>query len=421
MAPRQPVAMTRPLRILYAIPENYPSHRPDVSVLFGDSLPALGVKVDLLATVQGDGEVPAWTAGHAFLHRAHGRLGLMLADLWQQLTLMRLVRGGYDALVVRDKPVLGVLGFVAARLARVRFVYWMSYPLPEQYLWMAAQGDGRIGAMRRLWLRLRGTLGRAILSRFLIPGADWLFVQSDAMEASLRRGPLRHHRVTPVPMGVDVDAVPAPAETLPDRLSQGPFGVYLGTLDRSRQPDVLVDTALKVTERVPGFCMLIVGDVDAPADRGWLQQYAESKNAGHCVHFTGRLPGREALALARRADVGLSPVPRTELTEVGSPTKAVEYLACGLPVVCNDQPDQAYVVTQSGGGRVTGFDAGEFADAIVETLEEGPLAKARAGEAKAWVERHRSYRVLGRLVADTLEALVDERVQRRTGGAGVES
>jgi glycosyltransferase involved in cell wall biosynthesis len=405
--------MIRPLRVLYAIPENYPNHRPDVSVLFGASLPAVGVTVDLLATVQGDGEVPQWGGGNALLHRARGRLGLTLADLWQQLTLFRRARQGYDVLVVRDKPVLGVLGLAAARLAGVPFVYWMSYPLPEHYLWLAAQGDGRLGAARRLWLRLRGMLGRAALSKLLIPDSDWLFVQSDAMEASLRRGSLRHDRVTAVPMGVDVDAIPPPAQILPEPLCGRPFGVYLGTLDRSRQPEVLVDTALKVAERVRGFRMLIIGGVEAPADRGWVQRYAESRNAGHCVHFTGRLPAREALALARRADVGLSPVPRTELTEVGSPTKAVEYVACGVPVVCNDQPDQAYVVTQSGGGRVTGFDAGEFAAAIVATLEEGPPARVRSGEAKAWVERHRSYHVLGRLVADTLAALVAGHRQRR--------
>lgn len=412
--------MTRPLRILYTTPETHPNYRPDVRALFGGALPTFGVTVDLVATVEGMGAVPQWGGGEAFLHRANGRLGLMLADLWQQLTLFRLAHKGYDALVVRDKPVLGVLGFAAARLASVPFVYWMSYPLPEQYLWMAAQGGGRRGAPRRLWLRLRGTLGRAILSRWLIPKSDWLFVQSEAMEASLRLGSLRHNRVTPVPMGVDADAVPAPAAVLPEPLRQGPFGVYLGTLDRYRQPEVLVDTALKVAETLPGFKMLIVGEADAPADRGWLQQYAEARSAGHCVHFTGRLPAHEALALARRAAVGLSPVPRTALTEVGSPTKAVEYLACGLPVVCNDQPDQAYVVNQSGGGRVTGFDAREFADAIVATLQDESSARARAGAAIAWVERHRSYRVLGKLVADVLVKLAAERQRPQSKRSGTE-
>jgi glycosyltransferase involved in cell wall biosynthesis len=413
--------MSRSVRILYTTAENHPNYRPDVSVLFGKELPGRGVTVDLLATVQGDGEVPTWRGGDAFLHRANGRLGLMFADLWQQLTLFRRARAGYDALVVRDKPVLGLLGFAAARLAGVPFVYWMSFPLPEQYLCMAARTDGSIGGLRRLWLRLRGTLGQAILSRFLVPHSDWLFVQSDAMEAGLRRGPLRHDRVTPVPMGVDIDAVPAPAKQVPEPVSQGPFGIYMGTLDRSRRPEVLVDVAIKVAARVPGFKLLIVGDVDTPADRGWVQQYAESCNAGHCVHFTGRLPSREVLALAGRADVGLSIMPRDELTETASPTKVVEYLACSLPVVCNDQPDHVHVMSQSGGGRVTGLDAGEFADAIVATLEEGPAARARAVAARAWIERHRSYHVLGRLVAETLSAMVAEHQQRRAARIGTES
>jgi glycosyltransferase involved in cell wall biosynthesis len=411
--------MTRPLRVLYATAETHPTYRPDVAVLFGEALPALGVDVDLVASVEGDGDVPPWRGGTAFLNRARGRLGVMSADLWQQFTLFARCRRGYDALVVRDKPVLGLIGYAAARLARVPFVYWMSYPIPEHFLWMAAQDDGRVGTLRRLWLKLRGGLGRAILARVLVPRSDWLFVQSDAMEAALRRGPLRHDRVTAVPMGVDVDAIPPAAERLPEPLDEGPFAVYLGTLDRNREPEVLVDTALKVAERVPGFRMLIVGEAEAPADKGWLRRYAESKDAGHCVHFTGRLPSREALALARRAAVGLSPVPRTDLTEVGSPTKAVEYVACGLPVVCNDQPDQAYVVRESGGGRVTRFDAGEFADAIVATLLEGPAARAKAHDAKAWVERHRSYRVLGRLVADTLASMIAQRQPSRTRSMSV--
>jgi glycosyltransferase involved in cell wall biosynthesis len=401
--------MSSPLRVLYAIPENHPTHRPDVSVLFGVSLPAHGVTVDLLATAHGDAEVPKWRGGDQFIHRARGRLGLMLADVWQQFTLFWRVRAGYDALVVRDKPVLGLLGLAAAKLAGVPFVYWMSFPLPEQYLLIASRDDGSVGALRRLWLQLRGRLGLAVLERLLIPHSDWLFVQSDAMEAELRRGPLRHDRVTPVPMGVDVEAVPAPAERLPELVSSGPFGIYMGTLDRSRRPELLVDTALKVAEQVPGFRMLIVGDVDTPADRGWVQHYAESRNAGHCVHFTGRLPSREALALARRADVGLSIMPRDALTETASPTKVVEYLACSLPVVCNDQPDHEYVMAQSGGGRVTALDAREFAEAIIETLKDGPAARARAVAARTWIERHRSYGVLGRLVADTLAAMVASR------------
>ncbi len=402
-------------RILYSTAESHPTWRADVGVLFGKALPACGVAVDLVAVAEPGDPPVRWAGGQAILRPATGRGGRMLSDVLQQLRLFGLCRSGaYDALVVRDKPVLGLIGMLAARSAGIPFVYWMSYPLPEQYLWLGSRDDGGIGRLRRAWLRLRGRAGLAALARWLVPGADWLFVQTDEMARRLRaEGTLRHDRVTPVPMGVDLEALPPPATRLPDGLEGARTAVYLGTLDRSRRPEVLVDTALKVAQRVPGFRMVIVGEADEPSDRGWLPAYAERVGAAHCVVFTGRLPSREALALAQRMEVGLSPVPRNHLTEVGSPTKAVEYLACGLPVVCNDQPDQAWVVERSGGGLVTGFDADAFADAIVTVLHAPDAFRARARAARDWVAAHRDYAVLGRLVADRMRALASPGVDAR--------
>lgn len=392
--------------MLYTTAESHPTYRPDVRVLFGESLPAEGIDVDLLAVVEGAWPPPAWSGGRAFLTHAPSRLRALLADLRQQLSLFGRVRGGYDALVVRDKPVLGAIGWVAARLAGVPFCYWMSYPLPERHLWLSTQRDGLIGAKRRAWLWLRGTLGLFVLRHLLVPHADWLFVQTTAMEAALREtGTLRHARVTPVPMGVDVDGVPPAAETLPEALRGRTMAVYLGTLDRYRQPDLLVDAARIVARTLPGFTMLVIGEADEPTEIGWLPRYARETGAGDCVHFTGRLGFREALALARHAVVGVSQIPRSPFTEVGSPTKAVEYLACGMPVVCNDQPDQAYVVRESGGGWLCEFSAEGIAAALLEALSDPAEARRRAEAGRAWVARHRAYRVLGAEVAERLAAV----------------
>jgi glycosyltransferase involved in cell wall biosynthesis len=120
--------------------------------------------------------------------------------------------------------------------------------------------------------------------------------------------------------------------------------------------------------------------------------------------------------------MGLSPVPRNALTEVGSPTKAVEYLACGLPVVCNDQPDQAAVVRDSGNGRITSFSADGFADAIVDVLRASETdrgradAKRKAAHARQWVLQHRSYEVIGSGVAQQLRQVVSSARDARVEG-----
>ncbi len=395
------------LKILYATAETCPTYRPDVRVLFGEALPRQGVQVDWLALADPTSrESRQWSAGECFVRPVRGRLGMAWADFCQQLELFRRCRMGYDALIVRDKPILGMVGWLAARLARIPFCYWMSYPLPENYLWLARQpGRGRV---RRLYWAVRGGLGWLSLRALLVPHSDWLFVQTEAMRQSLQGRGLNHDRVLAVPMGVDPDAVPPPAESLPAALRGKRLGVYLGTLDRYRRPELMVDAAVLIARRHPDFCLLVIGEADDPREHGWLRDYAERVGATPWVYFTGRVPYREGLALARHAAVGLSPVPRTALTEVGSPTKAIEYLACGLPVVCNDQPDQAWVVGQSGGGLLASFDAAGFAEAVTTLLDEPAAARARGAAGQAWVRAHRGYPALAAAVARCLR----ERVRR---------
>ncbi len=415
-------------RILLATAESHPTHRPDVSVLFGRIVPAHGIDVDLVATTSQTPSAP-WPGGRAHLRFAQGRIGLMAADLLQQILLVATCRHGVDALVVRDKPVLGVLGWLAARTAGIPFCYWMSYPLPQQYLWLANRADARPSVLRRNWLRARGHLGQVCLTRWLVPRSDWLFVQSDAMLADQRAGPLHHDRVSVVPMGVDLQRMTAPSEPAPVWSCQQAdgvptdwqgcrVGVYLGTLDRNRELEVLIDATLMVVRTAPDFRLLIIGEADEPADVGALRRYAESRGALRWVHFTGRLPGGQALELAACAQLGLSPVPRNRLTEVGSPTKAVEYLACGLPVVCNDQPDQALVAQASGNGHLADFNPQGFADAIARALValQSPGAGARAAAARDWVRRHRSYEVIGAQVAAALRRVINRDQVRSSAG-----
>jgi glycosyltransferase involved in cell wall biosynthesis len=261
----------------------------------------------------------------------------------------------------------------------------------------------------------RGWLGQHLLDAVVLPRCDWLFVQSEAMLESLRREGLRHDRVSVVPMGVDCASVPEPAPDWPVALQGKRVAVYLGTLDRARGLEVLIDATLRVVQRVPDFRLLVIGEADEPRDAGALHRYAQDRGASPWVHFTGRLPRARALSWVRRCALGLSPVPRTPLTEVGSPTKAVEMLACGIPVVCNDQPDQASVVRDSGGGHVVDLTPAGFAQGILRTLRECEVGHwtERSRIAREWVRRHRDYAALGAAVATDLRACAGLYADRR--------
>jgi glycosyltransferase involved in cell wall biosynthesis len=84
-----------------------------------------------------------------------------------------------------------------------------------------------------------------------------------------------------------------------------------------------------------------------------------------------------------------------------SPTKLVEYLALGRPVVATDHPEQRRVLAESGAGICVPFDEKELAEAILELLAHPEAAEDMGARGRAWVEANRSYSI----IADRLDAV----------------
>jgi glycosyltransferase involved in cell wall biosynthesis len=122
--------------------------------------------------------------------------------------------------------------------------------------------------------------------------------------------------------------------------------------------------------------------------------------------FTGHLPLARALSYVRRADVCLSPCPAHPLLVVGTPTKLVEYLAMGRPVVANDHPDQREVLEASGAGVITDLSPEGFAEAIAILLSDKAAANSMAVRGPPWVAAHRSYAIHAELVGSIYSKLI---------------
>lgn len=389
------------LKFLYATAEPHPSWRVDVKALFGKYLPRLGISTDLVA-VNDDPAATAWGGGQLITRPSDSRSTKLVSDISLQFSLFKHASRGVAGIIIRDKPILGLIGYLAARLRGVRYIYWMSFPIPESVLSVARDKEGRASAARRLRLWLRGSVGSLILYRFLMHRADWIFAQSDVMVDDLRQMGLSHSRISAVPMGVDFETLPAGPTETPDAFSGREVAIYMGTLDRYRKPEILIDAALRVGQKMPGFLLLLVGDTDEVSERGWLQQYARDRGALAWVQFVGRVPQSEAFALARHARVGLSHLAPSYLTRSTSPTKPLEYMALGLPTVCNDLPEHASVIAASGCGWCVDFTPEAFAEAILECLANPERARAMGESGRAWIRAHRSYSAIAQRVADTL-------------------
>jgi len=392
------------MHILQIVPEALPTFRADVAVLFGDYLPRHGVRCALV----GKPSELAVSAGSAQFERVEvsaqggGRVRRELSFLATcTAALLRARRRHCAVIQVRDMVSIGLLGLIIARCKGIPFAYWMSFLMCEGRIARARALVAAHGGLRHRLVLFKGLLEERLLYRFILPHAQHVFVQSDAMLEMMAAKGVPRERLSAVPMGVNTEVLAAGTvcgEQLPG-WTEGPLLAYLGTLDPSRQIVRMIDALAIVRATVPDARLLLIGGAARQQDVAQLQAHAEQLGLGEAVRITGWLPSEQAWKLLVGADAAVSYIPRNQVYDVSSPTKLLEYLALGMPVVANDSPDQVRVLEGSDAGWLVESSTEAMADGLLQILRDMPAARARAASGPAYIEAQRSYRVIASAVA----------------------
>lgn len=166
------------------------------------------------------------------------------------------------------------------------------------------------------------------------------------------------------PSGVELEHWRSAARHRRDR--HRPTAGYTGVVDERLDLGLVAGLA----EALPDWDLLMVGPV-TKIDPSDLPQAAN-------LHWLGHRPYDQLPAVLAGFDVALMPFARNEATRAISPTKTLEYLAAGLPVVSTRIPD---VVADCAEVVDLADDAGGFAAACRRLLVEDPLPRHRAAEA----------------------------------------
>ena len=398
-----------PMKVLFIMRDGVPPFRPDARVMFGIELARKGVSTHLIGprSDRADIRESPWRPDQfSVTGPANGMVAEALKS-WRDFKAIRALKPDYDMVLVRDRTFSAITSWAMARLRGKPFAFWMSFPMVEGY-----EGRAReVGRSKGLhvWLanHLRAWVARRAYYGFIAHRADHIFVQSEAMREWMAGQGFPRSKMTAVPMGVDTERLAAHTiEPSKDpRFDGRRVVVYLGDLGLARQPGFLLEVAQSLRQRHPDLLLVLAGDAGAEDERVWLRnRLAEMKLESH-VWITGWLPQKEALSIVRRAEVGLSPIPRGPLYDVSSPTKALEYLAMGLPCVANDIPDQQYALEASGGGLCVPMEVPAFTDAIDQLLKHPEQAQAMGRKGPAFIQRERSYDVLSDRVLQVLRRL----------------
>lgn len=406
----------RVMRVLFIPWEDFPTDRVRINVLFGSELVSRGHEIDLVMQAADERVAvgpQSWHGRTVWVGPTDGKNGMLhrLRRAWLSLVhdvrfLLRANRERYDAVLVSDKFFTGAIAAVLAKARGLRFIFWLTFPYPEADVYRARLGVTRYPRLTSL----RGRVNALLLYRWILPRSDHVFVQSERMKRDVCARGADAANVSSIVTGFDLTRI-APVALPAHRAAESPIVIaYLGTLNAMRRLDVLVDMLAELRRGGMDARLLIVGGSPNARDRRALETRAAELNVTPYVELTGALPQQDALRRISAADVCVSPIHRSPILDVGSPTKMIEYMALGMPVVANDHPEQRLILHATRGGVCVPWGARHYARAVRWLMSRRPEERAAMGaRGRAWVEQNRTYA----RIADDVERVCLDVIARR--------
>ncbi len=229
-----------------------------------------------------------------------------------------------DVVIATSPQLLVALsGWWIAESKRTPFVFEVRDLWPES---LAAVGMGEPDS----WLH-RG-LGK--IAGFLYQRCDRIVVVSAAFQQHLvEKWGLPVHKISIAENGVETDLFsPGDADReLRDEVgARGRFVVaYIGTMGMAHGLETLIEAAARLQNSAPNVLVLLVGE---GAEKEHIEALAQSRGLKN-MRFVGQQPRERIPAYIRLADACLVMLKKTELFKTVIPTKMLEFMSCGRPLI----------------------------------------------------------------------------------------
>lgn len=258
--------------------------------------------------------------------------------------------------VIATSPQLlvGLSGWWLAQWKRVPFVFEVRDLWPES---LAAVGVGRAdSALYRMLAKIAG---------FLYRRADRVVVVAPAFEERLvENWRVPREKISVIENGADTHLFASgPESDLRVELGvENKFVIsYIGTIGMAHGLETVLEASaiLQSTNREIAF--LVVGE--GSEKERLIAQARERKLTN--LHFIGQRPRQEIPAYIRASDVCLVPLKKNEVFKTVIPSKMLEFMSCGRPVVLGvDGQARAILEEARAGISIDPQNATALADAI---------------------------------------------------------
>ncbi|MHA1491133.1 MAG: glycosyltransferase family 4 protein [Promethearchaeota archaeon] len=235
-----------------------------------------------------------------------------------------------------------------------------------------------------------------VILNYILKKVDLIFPISIYMQNYLKYQKIDKEKIFTLPMGVNSKTFYPNQKTEKIRskyeLQDKKIFIYVGTLAKIRRLDIIVKAFSLVKEEVKNAKLLMVGDGSGKEE---LEKLSMNLNLEKDIIFTGNIPYKNVPKYICLADIGLSPIIPLDYYKMSSPTKMLEYMACGIPAIGNREiMDMKNVISKSKGGILVDFNTKSFSSGMIRLAKNEELVKIMGEKGRQWVNKNRSYEQL---------------------------
>ena len=284
--------------------------------------------------------------------------------------------------VIATSPQLlvGLSGWWIAKLKRVPFVLEVRDLWPES---LVAVGMGDPNSL------LSRVLGR--IAAFLYRQANHIVVVTPAFrEHLIKNWRVPEEKISIVQNGVETKLFsPGDGSTLRSDLNaEGKFvASYIGTLGLAHGLQTLVEAAETLQRTEPNILFLLLGE---GADRERIHALAKSRRLEN-IRFVPQQLREKIPAYIAASDVCLVLLKKSEVFETVIPTKMLEFMSCGRPVILGVKGQAREILEQSGGGLyVEPENSAALCEAIRELQRQDGLQDSMGRKGRQYVVQNLS-------------------------------
>ncbi len=295
------------------------------------------------------------------------------------LSMVVLFKEGFDVIQMCNPPDL--LFFVALpyKLLGKKIIFDHHDLSPETYL--AKVGNKKPGIVHKIL---------SMLERITFAVADVVMSTNESYkQVAATRGGQNEKNVVVVRNGPDLNRVKLVKANPELKRGKKHMVFYIGTMGAQDGVDFLLRSVehLVHSSRRKDFHVLVMG---GGTELEKVKRYAVELKIDDVVEFSGRVTDEKVVEALSTADVCVCPDPKTELNDISTMNKTLEYMAVAKPVVAYDL-EETRVSAGDAALYAAANDEKDFADKIVELFDSedlrhklGQIGRERIEQGLSW-------------------------------------